>query len=115
MTAAEALVAVLRAGGLSDQAVALGLDLLGLYVSANAFEDGLLERAGMTPAEAEQYYEDVHRFYQKLPPDQFPVLASVATDMTGPDGAERFRFGLDVILSGLEAVSRTSSGPAERR
>jgi AcrR family transcriptional regulator len=107
LAAAEALVAVLRAGGLSDQAIALGLDLLGLYVSAHAFEAGLLERTGMTMAETAQYYADVHGFYEALPADRFPVLASVAADMTGHDGAERFRFGLDVILSGLEAASRT--------
>jgi AcrR family transcriptional regulator len=114
LAAGEALVAVLRVGGLSDQAIALGLDLLGLYVSAHAFEAGLLEHGGMTPADVQQYYADVHGFYEALPADRFPVLASVAADMTGHDRAERFRFGLDVILSGLEAVSR-GSGQAERR
>ncbi len=114
LAAGEALVAALRAGGLSDHAIALGLDLLGLYVSAQAFEAGLLERGGMTPADVQRYYADVHGFYDALPADRFPVLASVAADMTGHDRAERFRFGLDVILSGLEAVSR-DAGPAEPR
>jgi hypothetical protein len=68
----------------------------------------------MTPADVERYYADVHGFYQALPADRYPVLASIATDMTGHDRAERFRFGLDVILSGLEAASG-GSGRAEPR
>jgi AcrR family transcriptional regulator len=106
LTAAEALVAVLRAGGLSEQATALGLDLLILYVSAHAFEAGLLEHSGMDPAEIGRYYADVHSFFEALPHERFPVLASIAPDMTGHDGPARFRFGLDVILSGLQAASR---------
>ncbi len=104
LAAAETLVAILRAGGLSDRAVALGLDQLTLYVSAEAFEEGLMEQ-GMNPADVERYYDEVHDFYRRLPADRFPVLASIATDMTGPDGEERFEFGLDVLIAGLESVS----------
>jgi AcrR family transcriptional regulator len=104
LTAAEALVATLRAGGLSDRAVALGLDQLTLYVSAEAFEEGLMEQ-GMTTEDVQRYYDEVHEFYRRLPADRFPVLASIATDMTGPDGEERFEFGLDVLIAGLESMS----------
>ena len=41
----------------------------------------------------------------RLPADRFPVLASVVDDITGPDGEERFEFGLDVLIAGLEALS----------
>jgi AcrR family transcriptional regulator len=109
LAAAEALVAVLRAGGLSNRAIALGVDQLTLYVSADAFEEGLMEYGGMTPDDVQRYYEDVHAFYVRLPADRFPVLASVAEDMTGPDGDERFEFGLDVLIAGLEAVSAGTS------
>ena len=104
LAAAETLVATLRAGGLSDRAVALGLDQLTLYVSAEAFEEGLMEE-GMTPEDVQRYYDEVHDFYRRLPADRFPVLASIAADMTGPDGEERFEFGLDVLIDGLESVS----------
>jgi hypothetical protein len=30
--------------------------------------------------------------------------------MTGADDAERFQFGLEVIIAGLEAVSRAAKG-----
>jgi len=109
LVAAERLAATLRAGGLSDRAVALGLDQLTLYVSAEAFETGLMEYGGMSPEDIERYFEDVHAFYLRLPGDRFPVLASVVEDITGPDGDERFEFGLDVLIAGLEAVSAGTS------
>jgi AcrR family transcriptional regulator len=105
LRAAEALVAMLRAGGLSDRVVALGLDQLALYVSAHAFEAGLREEQ-LGGENMQQYFTDVHAFFHALPPDRFPVLASIAPDMTGHDAIERFEFGLDVILDGLESASR---------
>jgi hypothetical protein len=37
----------MRCGGLSDHVIALGIDQLILYVSASAFEAGMLERSGI--------------------------------------------------------------------
>jgi AcrR family transcriptional regulator len=114
LRATEALVAVLRAGGLSDRTVALGLDLLGLYVCATAFEAGLLEQYGMTPADTERYFAELHAFYAALPAARFPILAAIAPEMTGHDGGERFRFGLDVIIAGLEAADRPAPRQSRR-
>ena len=106
--AAERLAATLRAGGLSDRVIALGLDQLTLYVSAEAFETGLMEYGG-NPEDVQRYYEEVHAFYIRLPADRFPVLASIVDDITGPDGDERFEFGLDLLIAGLEALSARPS------
>ncbi|HXD68183.1 MAG TPA: TetR/AcrR family transcriptional regulator C-terminal domain-containing protein [Solirubrobacteraceae bacterium] len=106
LEAAEVVVAVMRAGGLSDRVLALGLDQLLMYVAASAFEDSLYEHRGLTPEELDRYFEDVHAFYQRLPATRFPVLASIVEPMTGPDGEERFAFGVDAMLSGFEAMSR---------
>jgi AcrR family transcriptional regulator len=105
LVAAETLVAVLRAGGLSDRVIALGFDQLTLYVAAEAFESGLLEQCGMSPEEIQQYLDDVNAFYMRLPPDRFPVLASIAEDLAAPDAEARFEFGLDVLIAGLESMS----------
>ncbi len=74
---------------------------------------GVRERADgarrMNPEDVQRYYDDVHAFYMRLPADRFPVLASVVDDMTGPDGEERFEFGLDVLIAGLESVSARST------
>ena len=99
-------MATLRLGGLSDRVVALGLDQLILYVSACAFEDSMMQQTDMDPAEVRRYYEEVHAFYEALPAAQFPVLASIAPEMTSANGDERFEFGLQTMLAGLEAMSR---------
>ncbi len=106
LAATEVLVTALRMGGLTDRVVALGLDQLILYVSACAFEDGLLKQSGMDPAEVRRYFDEVHAFFGALPCAQYPVLASIAPDMTSADGDERFEFGLATIVAGLEVMSR---------
>ena len=103
LAAAEVLTGVLRAGGLTDRVVALGFDQLILYASASAYEAGLYRRAD--PVQVEQYFTGVHAFYASLPSDRYPVLASVAADMTGVDADDRFDFGVGVIIAGLEAAS----------
>jgi AcrR family transcriptional regulator len=103
LAAAEVLTAVLRAGGLTDRVVALGFDQLVLYVSASAYEAGLYRKAD--PAEIERYFAGVHAFYDSLPPGRYPVLAAIAPEMTGPDGDDRFEFGLNALIAGLEAIS----------
>jgi AcrR family transcriptional regulator len=103
LAAAEVLTGVLRAGGLTDRVIALGFDQLVLYASASAYEAGLYRRAD--PAELERYFAGAHAFYASLPPDRYPVLTSVAPDMTETDGDARFEFGLNVLIAGYEAAS----------
>jgi hypothetical protein len=103
------LVATLRPGGLTDRVVALGLDRLIHYVSAFAFEDGLLKQTGMDPQEVQRYFDEVHAFYGALPRSQYPVPAPVAEELTSADGDDRFEFGLAAFVTGLEAM-----GKAER-
>jgi AcrR family transcriptional regulator len=111
LRAAETMVAVMRAGGLSDRVISLGLDQLGLHVAATAFEHGLYEHGEMTPDDVQRYFEEVHAYYSSLPAQQFPVLASIADDMIGFDGEDRLRFGIDVMIAGLEAVDRAGGQP----
>jgi len=106
LAGAEALAGVLRAGGLSDRTVALGLDQLLLYVCACAFERGLFEHSGMTQEEIDEYFAEIDRFYAALPGERFPVLASIGEEMAAYDAEARFSFGLDVLIAGLEAVDR---------
>ena len=108
LAGADSLTALLRAGGLSDPTVALGLDQLLLYVCACAFEHGLFEHSGMTQSEIDRYFADIDDFYSALPAERFPVLASIGEEMAKYDGEARFRFGLDVLIAGLEAVDRRS-------
>lgn len=108
---AEALSAVLLAGGLTERVAALGLDQLILFVCASALEQSLLDNSGLSPEEVAAYFGQVHDFYTRLPADRFPALARLAPGLTGPDGDERFEFGVDVLLAGFETASeRERSG-----
>ncbi len=112
LAAAEVLTAVLRAGGLTDRVIGLGFDQLVLYVSGSAYEAGLYRKAD--PAELGRYFAGVHAFYASLPADRYPVLTAIAPAMTGPDGDERFEFGLSVLIAGLEAASAAEKASTEK-
>ena len=113
LAAAEVLTGVLRAGSLSNRVIALGFDQLVLYVSAAAYEAGLYRKAD--PAELERYFAGAHAFYASLPPDRYPVLTSVAPDMTGADADDRFEFGLNVLIAGFEAASAAETAAGRQR
>jgi hypothetical protein len=51
------------------------------YVSAAAFEAGLMEHGGMSPEDLARNFAEVHAFYERLPAERFPVLASIAQDV----------------------------------
>jgi AcrR family transcriptional regulator len=114
MAAAEVLAGIMRAGGLCPKVVALGLDQLVLYVSATAFEDGLF-RLGMDEEEVLRYYAGIHAFYAALPANRYPVLASIAPDVTGHDDVERFNFGLDVLIGAWRRSTPGSGTPIRGR
>jgi AcrR family transcriptional regulator len=105
LDAGETLAAVMSAGGLTDRVVALGLDQLLLYACATAFEDGVFTRSGMTAEEEDRYRADIDLFYANLPADRFPTIDRLHRTLTEPDDADRFRFGIDLLVAGLEALS----------
>lgn len=100
---AEALIALLRAGGLPDQVIAYGTDLLAMYVSASAYEASLRQGPDMSPEQADAYLQGVREFFGSLPPDRYPALLAMIAPMTRAVGDERWEFGLDVILAGMLA------------
>ncbi len=109
---AEVTMALLRAGGVPDQAVAWAVDVVGMFVTANAVEDAVtadLARQGRDPQE---YYDQVHRYFAGLPADRFPVTAALVTQLMNGTGDERFRFGLDLLVGGLAALATATRRPA---
>jgi AcrR family transcriptional regulator len=115
LVAAEGIAGLMRAGGLSERVIALGLDQLILYVAAHAFERSMYEYGEMSSEELEQYFEEVHEFFSSLPAASFPVLASIADDIVGFDGEERLQFGLEALVAGLEALSAREQADLDRR
>jgi hypothetical protein len=48
-------------------------------------------------------YLAIGQWFASLPADEYPTLVALGADLTGTDPEERFRFGLDVLLTGLLA------------
>ena len=104
LTGSEWMISVLRAGGLSDRVVGLAMDLIALYVGAVAYEDSLEKRSERTPEDWRAFSVALRGYFAALPVDRFPNLAALAGPLTVD--ADRFEFGLDVILAGLAALDR---------
>ncbi|GEL17731.1 TetR/AcrR family transcriptional regulator [Pseudonocardia asaccharolytica] len=99
----EATMALLRLGGVPDQTVAWAVDVVGLFVAANAVEGAVhvdRQRAGRDPR---AYFEQVGRYLSELPADRFPTMAALAPLMLQGSGEERFVFGLNLLVEGLVA------------
>lgn len=113
---AEGMMAVLIAGGIAPQAAAWFCDLSALYVSAIAAEEAVwIERAKAASASGRDLREDevvdeVRQLFASLPPSAYPMLSTYATQMTAGDGTQRFEFGLDVLMAGVETVSARMGG-----
>jgi AcrR family transcriptional regulator len=100
----DRLLAVLAASGLPRQAVAYAADLLPQFVTASVYEESLfIQRLEREPA----YFERIEAYFRAAPPERFPALADLVTELTasdeGPDA--RFEFGLDVIVQGLSTIA----------
>lgn len=89
-----------RAGGVPPRPAAWAVDVIGMFVAASAIEFAQHERAGVGQ---EAYYSQVQMYFRSLPAELFPVLASLAVDLTSGDADERFAFGLRLLVGGLAA------------
>src|SRR5262245_45434423 len=110
MRVAEGMMAICLAGGISPQAAAWMCDSASLFVSAIAYEESIwISRENSTKAGEEPDHgaidEQMLQFWQQLPAAQFPMLAKYSAEMTNGDGEDRFEFGIDMLVSGLAAVS----------
>jgi AcrR family transcriptional regulator len=119
---AEAVLAVLRAGGLDEQTCAYAVDLLGAYVTAIAVEEAgrrqfgpAAEAAGgdgPAPAEADEFGARIRAFLDTLPTDRYPQITALAGALTRGESDERFEFGLEILVTGL--VRRAGTAGQER-
>ena len=110
MRTTDRLAALLRAGGIPDQATAWFLDLMALYVSSVAVERDVWRHREGLAADLEQHHEVVRQFFRDLPEDEFPVLATLSAALATGDQDDRFGFGLDVLIAGVVAYARRGGG-----
>jgi AcrR family transcriptional regulator len=96
----EAVLAVLRAGGLPDRVAVFAFDTLSLWCSAFAFELSAAKAGEVDAADVAARGKEIGA-YMAARPQQFPNLLGVGQILSEASAEERFAFGLDVFLAGL--------------
>jgi AcrR family transcriptional regulator len=107
----EAMLGLLRASGASDRVAALSADIVGLYITATAVEEGIEANVGIKVKHDDAFHERLQKFWMSLPADQFPNLVAMAVPLTTGDGDERFEFGLDLLVRGIASTASRPSAP----
>jgi AcrR family transcriptional regulator len=103
----EALLGLLLAGGVPPKVAAWLLDRLFLYIVADAYEysiwRGEVKRADTSKdAFIAELNSDFAEHFQQLPADEFPNIRRHAAELVAGDPGERFEFGLDLLIDGLD-------------
>src|SRR3954469_17287844 len=104
MRSVESMLALLKAGGASDQAAAYAGDLLSMYVTAIAYETSLYRTLYQDPEHERREVEQLAERFAAIDPQRYPTLAALGPAMTLGDGDERFELGMDVLINGLLAT-----------
>ena len=95
-------LALLRGAGVPDRIAAYSFDLLGLYLGATSYEEGMPPPAPSgKPLGMEELAQMIRGYFESLPKEQFPNVHATLDEMFSGGPEERFRLGLDVIVRGL--------------
>jgi AcrR family transcriptional regulator len=100
----EGFMAILDAGGVRGPLAGATGDILSLYAQAFALEESASYGTGAKPDGAA-----MRDYLTSLPADRFPHVIGIAAMMQDGDADDRFEFGLDVLVRGIEA-SRNGAG-----
>jgi AcrR family transcriptional regulator len=100
----ESMLALMKAGGMDDQAAGYACDVLNLYVQAQSLEAAFyLERGDGDPHPLD-YFKGVAERLCSLPPERYPYISALVPQLMAGDGDQRFEVGLDVLINGLLAT-----------
>ncbi len=105
----ERILAELRSAGLPDQVAAFAGDLGGLYVGAIAYEQDVAPQTGQD----EDFLAQFTAWMRSLPADRFPHTLAMAETLTAGTPADRFEWGLDVIVRGLATYLKEPPDPRD--
>lgn len=96
----DALLALLREGGVGDREAAWAVDLLLLYATAIAAENSARKPAHRTA--------EIAALAARLAADagRYPQIARVGPELVAGEGLDRFSWGLDVLITGVLGTPR---------
>jgi AcrR family transcriptional regulator len=108
LAATERVLGLMIEGGVPAQVAAWGLDILSLYIGADAYEGWLFgQRFGgdENAEEAQAFFGGIADYFASLPADRFPYLVANVPALMAGGGEERFEFGLDMLIAGIASTA----------
>jgi AcrR family transcriptional regulator len=102
LSLAEAILALLSAGGVPPARAAWAVDLLLHFATATAAEQGTRDRA----AGADEEEEALAAALREAPADTFPQIAALGAELTSGEGPDRLDWGFRVLISGITQTPR---------
>nr|WP_276204598.1 TetR/AcrR family transcriptional regulator [Amycolatopsis vancoresmycina] len=101
----EAMLALLRAGGLSLKQATFAGDALSLYAKAYAYEASGWTWGEIDQAEAGERGRQMVAYMRSLPAESFPNLLQVGEFFSAETAKERLEFALEAFVAGLKAMA----------
>ena len=105
----ERVLGLMIEAGVPAQVAAWSLDIISLYVGADAYEGWLFGQrfGGEGAAEAEAFFAGIKTYFASLPADRFPYVTGNVDALMEGGGEERFRFGLEMFIAGIASTIKT--------
>ncbi|WIX84326.1 TetR/AcrR family transcriptional regulator [Amycolatopsis sp. DG1A-15b] len=101
----EAMLALLRAGGLTLKQATFAGDALSLYAKAYAYEASSWTWGEIDQAEAGERGKQMVAYMRSLPAESFPNMLHIGEFFSAETAAERLEFALDTHLAGLKVLA----------
>ncbi|MEV4317935.1 TetR/AcrR family transcriptional regulator [Actinocrispum sp. NPDC049592] len=101
MRQGEGMLAVLRAGGLSERDAAFAFDALGLYCKAYAAEASIWRSPDLDHAAMAERARQMTDYMNSLPPNAFPNMLAVGPLFSAETATDRLHFALTTFIAGL--------------
>ncbi|MFG2002940.1 TetR/AcrR family transcriptional regulator [Spirillospora sp. NPDC048911] len=111
----ERLLTILLEGGVPPRIAGWAVERVFLYINSDAYEGSIhLARQRASGLEPEEYLTgflgQAREYFGGLPADRFPMTVRHVPELLSGDGEERFEFGLELLVRGLESYVRESTG-----
>jgi AcrR family transcriptional regulator len=111
----EWLFTLLTPVGIPDKVIAYLGDLFGLYAGAFTFEESLGTASFTGPdLSVEQFVAMLKDYVLSLPEDRFPHTRRAVDLIFDADREDRYMFGVDLMIRGLETYARPSGAAGSR-
>ncbi len=105
---AERIMGAMIQGGVPPQVAAWAMDIVSLYIGADAYEGWLLgQRYGdESGREMDDLHDELSAIgdqFAALSPERYPYMVKYASLLIQGDSDERFAFGINMLIAGFEA------------